>query len=470
MDLVLVAMAGAFLGGLLTWLVLRSRAAVWTAQVSSLAVDLNAAREQASALRDRHAASLAAIAGLESTLAHERRSAAEKLQLVDRATAELREAFQALAAEALRSNNQSFLALAKANLEKFQSEAKGDLEARHKAVENLVSPIAESLSRVDAQIQQIEKDRSQAYGTLSQQVRSLIETQQELRSETGNLVRALRAPAVRGRWGEIQLRRVVELAGMVPYCDFLEQETFQTADGRMRPDVIVKLPGGKIVVVDAKTPLEAYLRAAECTDDVARRGFLEEHARQVRIHLDKLSAKRYHEQFDSSPEFVVMFLPGETFFSAALEHNPALIEEGVSQGVIPASPTTLIALLRAVAYGWRQEKLAENARQISALGQELHERLKTMAGHMDNLRKGLDKAVESYNRAAGSLESRVMVSARKFPELGAAIDEAIPELNPIETTTRTLALEFEDEEETAPPPSLGDIPSLPLLASRAARK
>jgi len=288
------------------------------------------------------------------------------------------------------------------------------------------------------------------------QVQSLIGTQEQLRTETGNLVKALRAPSVRGRWGEIQLRRVVEIAGMLPFCDFAEQETLNTSEGRLRPDLIVKLPGGKNVVVDAKTPLQAYLEAIEATDDDVRRLKLVEHARQVRDHMTKLSSKAYWEQFEASPEFVVMFLPGETFFSAALEQDPGLIEQGVGWRVIPASPTTLIALLKAVAYGWNQEKLARNAQEISALGKELHDRLRSLFGHLEAAGKGLDRAVECYNKAIGTLESRVMVSARKFGELGAAVTEEIPEIEPIETTARTLALDW-GEDETP----VVDLPSTP---------
>ena len=451
LSILVVASVSAVLGGVVvTWLVLRTRSAVLREQVSTLERTLTAVREELRTANSANSGLGAQVAGLDSTLKEERKTSAEKLELLNAALAELRPAFQALAADALKNNNESFLQLASSRLGTYQAEAKGDLEARQQAVENLVTPIKESLDKVDAQIQRIENERSQAYGTLTEQVRSLISTQEQLRNETGNLVKALRTPTVRGRWGEIQLKRVVEIAGMLSYCDFEEQVSVNTIDGRLRPDVVVKLPGGKSIVVDAKTPLQAYLDAVETTDDEVRKAKLLEHAQQVRGHMAKLGSKSYFDQFQPAPEFVVMFLPGETFFSAALEQDSGLIEHGVNQGVIPASPTTLIALLKAVAYGWTQEKIAENAQQISELGKELYERLRVFATYIGDVGKGLDRAVVSYNKAVGSLESRVLVSARRFPELGAANVVEMPEPAQIETTSRTLALVWAEEEVLTP--------------------
>jgi DNA recombination protein RmuC len=449
MELGISGAIGLLFGSLIAWLVLRSHTAGLNARLSLMEKELAAEKASLARLQQAHTELVAGKARAESALEAERKASNEKIELVTRASEELRDAFKAMASDALKSNNSSFLVIAEETLKRFQSQAKGDLDARQKAVADLVAPVRDSLNKVDAQIQQMEIARGDAYGQLRTQVQSLITTQKELQSETGNLVRALRTPNVRGRWGEIQLRRVVEIAGMLSYCDFTEQETVTTETGRLRPDLVVKLPGGKHVVVDAKTPLQAFLDAFETTDEEARRACLANHARQVRDHMKTLSGKNYWEQFEATPEFVVMFLPGETFFSAALEQDPGLIEQGVLNRVIPASPTTLIALLKAVNYGWNQEKLARNAQQISALGKELHDRLRLLAGHITSVGMGLDRAVEAYNKAVGSLESRVLVSARKFSELGASVAEDIPELEPIETTARALSFDWDEAEPEA---------------------
>jgi len=449
MEPIVVGVIGLLFGSVIAWLVLRSRSAGMGVRLSLREKELEAEKASLERLQQAYTELVAGKARLESALESERKTSNEKIELVTRAGDELRNSFKAMASDALKSNNSSFLVIAEETLKRFQSQAKGDLEARQKAVADIIAPVRDSLNKVDIQIQQMEVSRGDAYGELRAQVQSLITTQKELQSETGNLVRALRTPNVRGRWGEIQLRRVVEIAGMLSYCDFAEQESVTTEAGRLRPDLIVKLPGGKHVVVDAKTPLQAFLDAFETSDEDARRLCLANHARQVRDHMNTLSGKKYWEQFDSTPEFVVMFLPGETFFSAALEQDSGLIEHGVLNRVIPASPTTLIALLKAVNYGWNQEKLARNAQQISALGKELHDRLRLLAGHITSVGTGLDRAVESYNKAVGSLESRVLVSARKFAELGASVAEDIPELDPIETTARALSFEW-DEEDVSP--------------------
>lgn len=309
------------------------------------------------------------------------------------------------------------------------------------AAETFRALSAEALGRFDQKIGELERLRAEAFGSMAERLQGLATGQASLERETAKLVNALRSPAARGRWGEIQLQRVVEMAGMLAHCDFTTQVVMEGEDGKLRPDLIVHLPNRRCVVVDAKAPLEAYLEALETTDEESRRARLVDHARQLRAHVQKLSARGYARQLDEAPEFVVLFLPGEAFFGAALEHDPSLIEAGAAANVILASPTTLIALLRAVAYGWRQEEMEKNAREVSRLGRDLHDRLTTLAGHLEKLRRGLDQAVESYNAAVGSFEGRILPAARRFKELGAGGDEEIPSLKVVESTTRPVAVD-----------------------------
>lgn len=376
----------------------------------------------------------------------ERQNQAEKLATLKQAgeqqITQLKESFSHLSSQALQHNNEAFLKLAQENLQKFQTQARGELGQREQAIEGLVKPIREALEKTQRQIQELEQARKQAYGSLTQQLEGMARAQQSLESETRNLVKAFSRPEIRGQWGELTLRRLAELAGMVEHCDFFEQAHTATEDGALRPDMIVRLPGGREIVVDVKTPLDAYLCAVEAADDGAREQQLTRHTRNVRQRVGELAAKRYWKQFEQSPDFVVLFIPGDQFLSAALERDPGLLEEAMQQKVILATPTSLVALLRAVAYGWRQESLAENAEKIRQVGEELYGRLATFADHFGRVGKSLNQSVQHYNKAVASFDTRVLPGVRKFSEMGIRGKKAVEPATQIETAPReTSALE-----------------------------
>ena len=453
---VLTLIFGALVGGVVVWLALHAK---WhrgfdDGQAAS-AAEIAALNERVAA-KDRELQKLQQTferevadgdrlrednARLAADLEGERRAAQERSESFKRVTEELAEKFKALSRDALKDNNQEFLNLARATLERFQVTAKGDLDQRQHAIDQLVKPLKDSLEKVDGKIGDLEKARAGAYAELREQVRTLATQQLQLQNETGNLVKALRTPHIRGRWGEIQLRRVVELAGMLQYCDFTEQESVATEDGRIRPDVIVRLPGNRTIVVDAKVPFEAFYESISATDDAVRIERLKEHARLVRTHIGALSRKSYWETVQPTPEFVLLFLPGENFYSAALEQDPKLIEDGINQRVIIATPTTLIALLKAISYGWQQEQRAANADEVGKLGKELYDRMRTFVNYFADIGRNLDRALEAYNKGVGSLEARVLVTARKFKERGAITGEEIETIEPVDKSTRTLSLD-----------------------------
>ena len=439
---------GFLLGGALVglWVTMRLRAQSQRAEatVDELRKQLDREREEGAALHRELAEAQQARVAAETRSAETTKQLADQKTLLDQARQELVGSFQALSGEALKQNNDAFLKLAAVSFETLQAKAEGDLAQRQQAIDGLLRPLHESLQRYDEQMRLLEQSRQSAYGGLDQHLKSLAESHQRLQQETGNLVKALRAPTVRGQWGEITLKRVAELAGMVDHCDFVEQTTVSGDEGRFRPDMVVRLPGGRQIIVDAKTVLAAYLDAHEAQDDQQRAEALRRHAEQVRSRMDELSLKAYWTQFDRAPEFVVLFLPGEQFLGAALDQDPRLIEEGFARGVVLATPATLIALLRAVAYGWRQERLNAHAEEAGKLGKDLYERMAVLAEHLNDVGQALGKSVSAYNRAVGSLETRILPAARRFKELGVSSDKDIPLLEPAELVPRkTLPFEAE---------------------------
>ncbi len=464
--------AGALLGGLMASLIARSRSAATAVRleesgrrIETLVAELHTARGDASARLEDAARLRETQAKLLADLEAERRAGQERLAAYQQAETRMREAFEALSRQALDRNAETFLNLAKTHLGEFQQGARTDLEARQTAIGELMKPVRDSLAKVDENLRRVEGNHS----TLAERLLALAQSEEKLKSETANLALALRAPGVRGRWGELQLRRVVELAGMLDHCDFDEQVSAEGEDGRLRPDLVVRLPGGRNIVVDAKAVVRAYVDAEQAGDETARAALLDEHARLVRDHMGRLSAKSYWEQFQPAPEFVVMFLPGENFFRAALHADPTLIERAVGQRVVLASPINLIALLWGAAQAWQQQRLADAAAEISENGREIYRRMTTLAQHFERLRQRLDGAVSAYNDVAGSLENRLLPMARRFRELGVAADE-IPTLPLIERAPRG----FQAPELAEPPadrpedaaPHLGLAPPAPrALAS-----
>ncbi len=385
------------------------------------------------------------IASLRTTLELERRGAEEKAAALAEARQHLADTFSSMSAQALKNNNEEFLKLARENLKQFQVKAQGDLEQREKSIEHLVKPIRETLEKTERQMREIEKDRKETYGALHKHLESMARAQETLQGETRNLVQALRRPEVRGQWGELTLKRLAELAGMVEHCDFFEQEHTRTEEGSLRPDMIVRMPDGREVVVDVKTPLDAYLSAVEAPDEEARRREMQRHARKVRERVKELAGKAYWSQFKNAPDFVVLFIPGEQFLSAALEMDRELLEDALRQKVILATPTSFVALLRAIAYGWRQSQLAENAERIREAGEQLAARLTTFTEHLAKVGRGLDSSIKSYNEAVGSFDSRVLPGARRFSELGISTKKELGSLEQIERGVRRVENESADE-------------------------
>lgn len=444
---------GLLVGGCLAWVITSRRIATVENNASAIRGKLEELQKQAAKsiidldelrieLKSEQAAKVKAETQLTETIVR----LEDEKRILEDAKTKLLDAFKAIASDTLNSNTASFMTLAKETFDKVLIDAKGDLGVRHEAIQGLVKPLSESLKQFDEHVRTIEKSRQEAYAGLSEQLKGVSETQQLLKTETNNLVTALRRPEVRGRWGELTLKRVVELAGMSPHCDFCEQVSVDTEEGRQRPDMIVNLPDDRQIVVDSKAPLDAYIDVTQANSEETRKTSMSRHAKQVRDHMEKLASKSYWNQFSKAPEFVVMFVAGESFFGAAVEVDSTLMEDALQKRVVIATPATLIALLRAIAYGWRQEQITENAQEISELGKQLFERMTIFVDHVVNIGKGIEKATESYNKAVGSLESRVLISARRFNELGVAPGKEIPVIDTIQVMPRSPNIKLQKED------------------------
>ncbi|MGB0649954.1 MAG: DNA recombination protein RmuC [Rhodothermales bacterium] len=445
-NLILIGILGLAIGAAFAWLYLKASYSGVQARAEELEASRNHAEQELGTLRESQSTLRAELSAERAARKQEIKGWQEKQDALVKAQEELMKQFDALSRRALDMNSKSFLELAKTQMEKMITDVDQKETKRKLEMEKLVQPLSKSLEDVSKHVREVEKEREKAYASITEQVKGLSEAQLAIRKEASNLVNALRRPSVRGRWGEMQLRRVVEMAGMLDHCDFEEQHTVHSDNGRLRPDMIVHLAGGRTIVVDAKAPLSAYLDAVETEDEVAREQFMKKHAEQVKTHIRQLSTKAYQDQFSSTPDMVVLFLPGESFYYAAQEMDPSLIEQGVENNVVIATPTTLITLLKAVAYGWRQEQLAENAQKISQLGQELYDRLRVLAEHINKVGRGLNSAMNSYNSAVSSMERRVLVSARKFKELGSSTSAELPEVSELESVTRQLELGTGEDE------------------------